>query len=278
MERRNAMKVGIGALAGTGIGLFTIANAFRNNDIPDIKPSSLKYDHAESNTLYTTLNPKTTAEIAYERYSGGGCMYAIVSSVVSQLAEKVGEPYKSLPTQMFKYGHGGVGGYGTVCGAINGAAAVIGLLIKDKNVQDSIIADIFQWYEKDSFPKFVPTRAIFDYTPPASVSNSVLCHASNTTWCNQAGFDIASNERKERCRRLTADVAEKLAEVLNEIFNDTYLTNTQNNGDESTCLACHGKESKIKNSAVKMNCSPCHTESFGHRIFSDVHYKFMKEN
>jgi hypothetical protein len=84
MERRNAMKVGIGALAGTGIGLFTLTNAFRNKNISNATPSKLKYDHKESNHIYTTLNPEITAEIAYKQYSNGGCMYAIVGSVVSQ--------------------------------------------------------------------------------------------------------------------------------------------------------------------------------------------------
>jgi hypothetical protein len=230
------------------------------------------------NAFVSVNNPiPVPAEIAYKQYSNGGCMYAIVGSVVSQLAEKIGEPYASIPLQMFKYGHGGVGGYGTVCGAINGAAALIGLLIVDKNAQDSLIADIFQWYEKTPLPTFVPAKATYDYVPPATVTDSVLCHASNTNWCMKSGYTINSNERKERCRRLTADVAKKLAMVLNEVYSDSYVTNTHNNVDKNTCLACHGKEGKLKNSAVKMDCNPCHTESFGHKVFSDVHYKFMSE-
>jgi hypothetical protein len=277
MERRNALKIGIGTLAGTGIGLFTIANAFKNKNIPIEKPNKLEYERSEGNSLYVTLNPETTAELAYEHYSNGACMYAIISSFVSQLAEKVGEPYASLPIQMFKYGHGGVGGYGTLCGAANGAAALIGLFITDKNVQDSIIADVFQWYEKEPLPEFKPTNPKSELNLPSVPSNSVLCHASNTNWCNESGYDINSNERKERCRRLTADVAKKLTIVLNELFNDTYITNTSNNVEKNTCLACHGKEGKIKNSAVKMECNSCHSESFRHKVFSDVHYKLMTE-
>jgi len=278
MERRNVMKIGIGAITGTGIGLFTLANAFKDNKIPDAKPYNLKYEGEESNRIYAQLNPETTAEIAYEHYSKGSCMYAIVSSVISQLAEKIGEPYASIPLQMFKYGHGGVGGYGSLCGAINGAAALIGLLITDKHVQDNIIADVFQWYEKTPLPVFKPLNAKFDFSLPSVASNSVLCHASNTNWCNKSGYNINSDERKERCRRLTADVAKRLTIALNNFFNDSYITNTENNLETGGCLECHGKEGKLKNSAVKMNCNPCHTESFGHKVFSDVHYKLMKEN
>lgn len=275
MERRNALKVGIGTIAGTGIGLFTIANAFKNKNIPIEKSNKLEFEHAECERLYVSLNPETTAELAYKIYSNGGCMFAIFSSIVSQLAEKIGDPYASIPLQMYKYGHGGVGGYGTLCGAINGAAALIGLLIIDKNVQDSMIADIFQWYEKTPLPEFKPTSPKSEFNLPSVASNSVLCHASNTNWCNKSGYDISSDERKERCRCLTADVAKRLTNMLNELFNDTYITNTSNNLEKNTCLACHGKEGKIKNSAVKMNCNSCHTESFGHKVFSDVHYKLM---
>ena len=277
MKRRNALKVGIGTLASTGIGLFVISKAFENKDIPIEKPINLQYNPAESEKLYVSLNPETTAELAYELYSNGGCMYATFGSVVTQLAEKIGEPYKSIPFQMYKYGHGGVGGYGTLCGALNGAAALIGLLVSDKNVRDTMIVDIFQWYERTPLPTFIPAQPKFDITLPSVASNSVLCHASNTNWCNESGFNVNSDERKERCRCLTSDVVKKLTTMLNEVFSRAYIANTYNNVEKNTCLSCHSNQGKIKNSAVKMNCNSCHSESFGHKIFSDVHYKFMEE-
>ncbi|HDR50691.1 MAG TPA: hypothetical protein ENN90_03595 [Mariniphaga anaerophila] len=45
----------------------------------------------------------------------------------------------------------------------------------------------------------------------------------------------------------------------------------------NTCVACHGNEGKLKNTSVKMSCTSCHSESVAHKIFGDVHYKFMKE-
>ena len=115
-------------------------------------------------------------------------MFATVKSIINQLAERVGEPYSSFPMHMFKYGHGGIGGYGTVCGALNGTAALIGLLVPEKAVQDRMISDIFQWYEKESFPSFNPENPNYEFTPPKSVPNSVLCHASNTNWCLDSGY------------------------------------------------------------------------------------------
>lgn len=277
MNRRKAMKVAAGAIAAGGAGLLTLTTAFKPEKQPLAQPNNLEYNPAESEWKYFHLDPVATAELAYEKYSEGSCMYATIISIVSQLADKFGEPFTSFPIHMFKYGHGGIGGFGSVCGALNGAAALIGLLITDKKVQDRMITDLFQWYEKESLPKFSPAKPAFDYAPAKSISNSVLCHASNTNWCKESGFQVNSNERKERCRRLTSDVAEKVTIALNEISTNVYLTNVHSNQEVNSCVACHGNDGKLKNTSVKMSCNSCHTESVGHKIFGDVHYKFMKE-
>lgn len=277
MDRRKAMKVAAGAIIGGGAGLLTLTNAFKPKIEFDSEPHKLDYKLEETNWKYLQLDPVITAELAYKFYPEGSCMYATIKSVVSQLAEKGGEPFTSFPFDMFKYGHGGVGGYGTVCGTLNGTAAILGLLITDKNIRDKMIADIFKWYEKEPLPVFQPQNSDVDYTPAQSISNSVLCHASNTNWCKKAGFKVDSKERKERCRRMTADVAKKVATSLNEIFTNTYTTNIYNDETANTCLTCHSNEGKVNNVAAKMSCEPCHTKSIGHRVFGDIHYKLMKE-
>lgn len=276
MDRRKAMKVAAGVVAGGGAGLLALTNAFKPEIKFDSEPQKLDYDQAEGNWKYIALDPATTADRAYSYYNEGSCMFATVKSIVSQLAEIVGEPFTSFPIHLFKYGHGGVGGYGTVCGALNGAAALIGLFVTEKSVQNKIIADVFGWYEKESLPEFVPQKAMVDYTPVKSISNSVLCHASNTNWCKTAGFKVESPERKERCRRLTADVAQKVTTALNDIFTHAYMTNVYPDKTVNTCVTCHGSEGKVNNTAVKMSCNSCHTESIGHRVFADIHYKWME--
>lgn len=277
MDRRKAMKVAAGAIAAGGAGFFTLTTAFKPKKQPPVEPSKLEYTPPESKWEYIQLDPEVSAQVAYDKYSEGSCMYATVSSIISQLAEKIGEPFTSFPVHLFKYGHGGVGGYGTICGTLNGAAALIGLLITDKNVQNKMISDLFQWYEKASLPVFSPQKPVFEFSPPTSTSNSVLCHASNTNWCKESGFKVNSNERKERCRRLTGDVAQKVTTALNDIFTQTYVANVHANENVNSCLACHGGEGKVKNTSVKMSCEPCHTESVAHKAFADIHYKFMKE-
>jgi hypothetical protein len=179
---------------------------------------------------------------------------------------------------MMKYGHGGIGGFGTICGALNGAAALIGLLVAEKKNQDSLITGLFRWYEKTELPEFRPQTPILDFTPPASFCNSTLCHASTTNWAKAAGYALNSDERKERCRRLTGDVAAQITSDLNDYFNNTYMTNGHDDETVRKCMNCHGKEGKLGDTGGKMSCTSCHTESLGHRIFSDVHYKLMKKN
>jgi hypothetical protein len=178
---------------------------------------------------------------------------------------------------MMRYGHGGVNGYGTICGALNGAAALIGLLVQGKEKQDALAAELFSYYENTPLPVFKPANSASGFTPPISVAKSTLCHSSTTRWGKKAGFRIDSKERKERCRRLTADVAAQTVTVLNNYHDSTFLTNAHDNKRVRTCMTCHGNESKLSNTSGKMECTSCHSKSLGHRLFGDVHYKLMKE-
>ncbi|MHC4736691.1 MAG: C-GCAxxG-C-C family protein, partial [Planctomycetota bacterium] len=76
---------------------------------------------------YTELEPDITAQRAYHIYEKGRCMYGVFASVILQLAKEHGEPYRSFPVDMMRYGGGGTAGWGSLCGALNGSAALIGL-------------------------------------------------------------------------------------------------------------------------------------------------------
>ena len=61
---------------------------------------------------YVKLDPEKTAEIAYNEWYRVFCGAAVISSVFSQLREKVGEPYKSFPDRCLCFSrrwHGGLG-------------------------------------------------------------------------------------------------------------------------------------------------------------------------
>ncbi|MFW5877772.1 MAG: C-GCAxxG-C-C family (seleno)protein, partial [bacterium] len=268
MKRRKAMKLAAGAIAGGGAGIFTLSSAFKPEYRSGEKPKKLESENKETSWKYYRLDSELTANLAYEQYSKGSCMYAVFISVVSQLADKFGEPYASFPFHMMKYGHGGIGGYGTTCGALNGGAAIFGIFVEDKKTRDALITDLFQWYEQTRLPEFKPQKANFDFNPPVSAAESTLCHASTTKWGKDAGYKIGSDQRKERCRRLTSDVAAKVSDSLNKFFDNTYITCTHNDEAVNECMTCHGSEGKLGNTSGKMSCNSCHSESAGHKVFA----------
>ncbi|MCF7847810.1 MAG: C-GCAxxG-C-C family protein, partial [Kiritimatiellales bacterium] len=194
MDRRKAMIMATGAAAGGGACILALTTAFKPKIRPADQPKKLESGNANPDWKYIRLNPATTADLAYGNYVEGSCMYAVCKSVVSQLADQFGEPYSSFPCHMMKYGHGGIGGFGTVCGALNGAAAIIGLLVADKESQNALITDLFRWYEQTPLPKSSPSSPRLDFAPPASTAGSALCHASTTNWANVSGYGIGSKQ------------------------------------------------------------------------------------
>lgn len=277
MDRRKALKVSAGIAAVGGAFTIAAANVFKTKPQPGEEPHKLEYKKEEHSWDYHPLDPVTAAELAYKNYDVGSCMYATFTSILSQLSDKYDAPYNSFPIHMMKYGHGGVGGFGSVCGTLNGAASLIGLFVIDKKIVDSLITGLFRWYEKNQLPEFKPQNAVLDYTPQTSSSGSILCHASITNWGKESGQKAQSKERKERCRRLTADVAARITHILNDYFSNNYITIGHDDETARTCMTCHGSEGKLDNTAGKMTCTTCHDKSLAHKVFADGHYKLMKE-
>ena len=46
---------------------------------------------------YRKVDPLLAAQIAYEGHEEGGCCYAVSKSILTPLAQEVGEPYRSGP-------------------------------------------------------------------------------------------------------------------------------------------------------------------------------------
>ena len=275
MDRRKAIKVGLGTLAASGAGAIAWSTIFRQEEPKPIPPKKIDLVEEETKWSFHTLNSEVVSQVAYDNYSKGSCMYGVFTGIISQLAEIIGEPFKSFPVHMMKYGHGGIGGYGTTCGTLNGAAAAFGLLIKDKKSRDALINDLFSWYENTATPNFTPNNPVFDYDPPTVVAESVLCHASATNWSKKNEKRIDSDERKERCRRLSGEVAAKATQMLNQYFEDSFTTAYQDNETVNTCMSCHSSKGKLANTTGKMTCTSCHEKSLGHKVFGDAHYELM---
>lgn len=202
---------------------------------------------------YSELDPVAVAERAYDNYYKGECMYAVFASVVEALADTVGEPYRSYPTTVTRYGAGGVNGWASLCGALNGAAMAIYLVSKDP---EPAIDEVLGYYGQSELPDYHPTNAKYEIRP--SVSESVLCHVSVSKWCEAAGKKSFSPERADRCAQLSASVAKQTVEVLNAQFNGTFTPAHALPAAVASCRGCHDKGGRMENTRGKDSCPSCH--------------------
>ncbi|HSH12233.1 MAG TPA: chain A iron centre cytochrome C protein [Desulfurivibrionaceae bacterium] len=199
---------------------------------------------------YEKLDPSVTAEICYNEWYRVFCGCAVINSVFSQLREKVGEPYKSFPSDAFVFLEGGQMGWGTICGSPAGANIVANLIIGPRiagaTAGHEIAADTMQWYSEAKMPLFSPKTPKQPTSIITTVSDSPLCHISVGKWMKASGYDLKSAERKDRCARVAASTAYHLVELLNDWKDGKYVSK----GDFSCA-----KEFGITG---QYNCNECH--------------------
>ncbi|HUO61237.1 MAG TPA: C-GCAxxG-C-C family protein [Candidatus Acidoferrales bacterium] len=206
---------------------------------------------------YKPLDPDAVGQRAYESYLKGHCMYGPFEAIVGTLADKYGAPYKDFPSAMFKYGAGGVNGWATLCGSLNGSAAAIQLLSPDPS---PLIDSLMSWYQIEALPNFYPKGAKFPEV--RSVAGTPLCHESIAHWTKAAKRKAYSPERAERCGTLTASVARKTVQLLNDQSAGKALTGFTASKQTQGCMGCHEKGGVVENIRTKMDCGGCHTEQF----------------
>lgn len=75
------------------------------------------------------LDPAECAEAAYQGYwyKGYACGYGVFYGIIGVLGEKFGAPYNQFPFAMLEANKGGISDWGTICGALYGAAAAYAL-------------------------------------------------------------------------------------------------------------------------------------------------------
>lgn len=202
---------------------------------------------------YRPLDADAMGNAAFAANGRGGCMYAVFEPIAGAVARQLGAPYSAFPFGMFGYGAGGVAGWGSLCGALNGAAAALALLSARPQ---PLISELYAWYEREALPDFLPAGARFPNV--TSVSGSVLCHVSLTRWANASGKKMASPERAERCGALAASVARKTVLLLNSqgAAGQSLAAPEQ---ATATCLSCHGTRGVECDASGRMRCAPCHS-------------------
>lgn len=272
---RRDMLASLGVAGGTTLlaGCDVQSQASPEQQKPERQAAGNRRRRQSGKWVYVELDEGLVAKKAYELFPHGGCMYALTGSIVTTLGDMVGEPYRSFPFRMMQYGAGGTGGWGTICGALNGAAAMIGLMHAKKGIEAGarpldafpwyrLIAEVFRWYETAELPKYQPEECANSFEIPSSVAGSVLCHVSLSNWCKISGHKAFTPEMQERCRRLTADVARKTVDVLNcELKGAPFAGGLA--PEVKSCIDCHGKQDRA-DAIGKMTCSSCHKFSKEH--------------
>lgn len=217
---------------------------------------------------YKELDVESVRKHGHRLYYEGGCMYGASGGLLAVLVETVGEPWNTFPHDMMRYGGGGIAGWGTVCGSLNGACAIITLA--SGKAYGKISNELMAWYGTTEFPSEVANRYAAqheylvdelktDAVLPTTVSDSPLCHVSVNTWCRETGFASGSKQRAERCARLTGDVAARAAELLNAHARGTLVTGEF---EKSECSSCHFMGENFESGQFIIgkgnNCTDCH--------------------
>jgi hypothetical protein len=243
MLSRRDLLVGFGGIAFSGS---ILATAGRSSPEASVSWKPRKLDGREC------------AKIAYHSYweENGGCGYAVFKGIIGMMGTKYGTPYDTFPLSMMSYASGGIAGWGTVCGALNCAAACFALFYA-RNDFVPMIDTLFSWYESAELPVFVPEDPVIPIDIESLVTKSVLCHASLSRWSYATGLSVNSNECRERCSRVAADVARKTIEVMNAKIENT-LPLVQLSTAQQKCAKCHSKGRDADCSRTKMDCSFCH--------------------
>lgn len=258
--------------AGTAV-LFAGAEALRNPDTARASCTiSLPLPYYKS-IDEPVLNPQTVREHAFNHYFQGGCMHGAASGLMQAFKEAFnghGTGWDLLPYGMYRYGHGGVADWGTLCGTLNGCLAIANLI----GIHNLIANDLMGWYATALFPTANCEGFMADTGQTAipdidllarSVSDSPLCHISIGKWCKAAGVSVADKSEQglrykdDRCSKVCADTAAKTAELINEVVRRGTLIETFAIPEPyARCVKCH---TGLKDPVGKMDCLSCHSPS-----------------
>ncbi len=218
---------------------------------------------------YRLLDIEEARKLGHEAYYEYGCCYGGFAGIVKLLQHKVGSPFTAIPLQMMSYGSGGLKGWGTLCGALNGASAAISL-VSDTKTAGLLIDEMTNWYTQEQLPGEISNRYGENHgfnidkgikALPSNRSGSPLCHVSVTLWCKATKFAVDSPERMERCARITGDVAAQAVKLLNDRSQGTFRPEHSTPAAVSECLNCHGAGHAERNVSAKMDCRPCHNDA-----------------
>lgn len=246
---RRGLLIGAGKLAAGAAGIAVVATGGLNLlSKAEAKETPLPWP-------YEKLDPNEVADLAYNEWYRLYCGAAVISSIFTPLKKKIGEPYASFPVESFIWMHGGVVGWGTMCGTETGAALAANLIAGQGVFKDGekITNEVIQWYSDTDLPVYVPKTPKITAEIPKSKSGSPLCHVSVGKWMKVADKGFWSPERKDRCARLTANVAAQTVKLLNDWKDGKFKSDLKlpamayNITAQHNCTECHGDKVPVVN-------------------------------
>ena len=216
------------------------------------------------------------ARRAFEVYFASGCAEGVWWPFAEALAVANPDTWGTLPKNVFRYGGGGVGGWGTLCGTLNGASAIIGMTVANGTHRNNLIDAIMQYYANEALPtnaawkSHLGSLALPDAwnpptTPmknvPSSTAHSPLCHSSLVQWTMTSGAANGGPLQKDRCGKASFDVVRKTTELLNTYFQMATPVAGAVALDPSVeaCRTCH-----VTYTGAKMACGSCHDQTLDH--------------
>ena len=165
----------------------------------------------------------------------------------------------------------GYGGHGTLCGTLGGTSLIINLVTYDEKdptnlMFKQIIDRLFWWYAEQEFPpkRFDDISPIPDQIQVKAMSP--LCHTSVSKWVHEAGVEIKTEDKIERCAKVAGEVAYTVTLALNEFFEGRWVPPSWNQSDETEhCIRCHGPATETQrarkwNQQGHMECLMCHED------------------
>lgn len=195
---------------------------------------------------YEKIDPAEAGQIAYDGWYKAFCSYGVASGILTPLQKKIGAPYTNLPVDGLRLGEGGTVGWGTLCGSLLGATVAVGF-VAPYDVGKQIINELLKWYSDTELPLYAPAQPKAEVAVK-TISASPLCHISVGKWMSAANKSLGSPERKDRCARITADVAMKTVMMLND-WKDGKFSSTLKHPSaiygitsQHNCTECHGKD------------------------------------
>jgi uncharacterized protein with FMN-binding domain len=209
---------GGGAENGTGGSSGTRKVSFVSNVAPTPDPREKLWPYVELDVEYVR-------KLGHLGHYEGGCAYGAFNAVIQPLQEEIGYPYNQIPTFMLDFGKGGVLGTGGTCGTVLGTLAAINLIAGED--YPAIAAELMEYYRTTPFPtetsndyavnhEFLVEEYRTDEPLPQSVAGSLSCDDSDSKWLAVAGVQPGTPAAKERCARMTGDMAAQAVSLLNE--------------------------------------------------------------